>query len=198
MRNYSDKKHGIHMGEGNNIVELHSNKIHSKNVKIGSKSHSFGDFLQSVGDDQLLIVLVGLPGSGKSTVALKIANSTDRKWIIACQVYIYVYMYIRIYIYIYICIYIYIHTYIYIYVYIYVYIQDVLKSRGKVLKHASTALLNGDSVIIDRCNFNPEQRQHWIRMVDEIQFENESENKVDLCVCIYIYMYQYKHIFCII
>jgi hypothetical protein len=60
----------------------------------------------------------------------------------------------------------------------------VLKSRGKVLNHASAALLTGDSVIIDRCNFNPEQRQHWIKLVDEIQFEIErTRNKKIFKLC---------------
>jgi hypothetical protein len=42
------------------------------------------------------------------------------------------------------------------------------------LTYATTALLSGDSVIIDRCNFDPKQRQHWTKLADEIQFEQEN------------------------
>jgi hypothetical protein len=72
-------------------------------------------------------------GSGKSTVALRIANGADKRWKIACQ--------------------------------------DVLKSRGAVLEYASEALMKRDSVIIDRCNFDPVQRQHWTKLADEKQEE---------------------------
>lgn len=49
----------------------------------------------------------------------------------------------------------------------------MLKTRGKVLKFASAALKKGDSVIIDRCNFNQEQRRHWTKLAEEIEFDRE-------------------------
>jgi hypothetical protein len=47
----------------------------------------------------------------------------------------------------------------------------VLKSRDKVLEFTSEALMKGDSVIIDRCNFDSVQRRHWTKLADEKQAE---------------------------
>jgi hypothetical protein len=60
----------------------------------------------------------------------------------------------------YVCMYVCVYIYIYIYTY-----------KGKVLTYATTALMRGESVIIDRCNFDRKQRQHWTKLADEIQFK---------------------------
>jgi predicted kinase len=46
--------------------------------------------------------------------------------------------------------------------------QDVLKSRKAVLAAAKAALLRGDHVVVDRCNFDKEQRHHWIDLASEV------------------------------
>ena len=42
--------------------------------------------------------------------------------------------------------------------------QDVLENRNNVLNAARSALSRGQSVVIDRCNFDASQRLHWIQM----------------------------------
>ncbi len=42
--------------------------------------------------------------------------------------------------------------------------QDVLGKRDIVFSSAQSILDDGDSVIIDRCNFNKIQRSHWIKL----------------------------------
>ncbi len=42
--------------------------------------------------------------------------------------------------------------------------QDVLGRREIVFSSAQTILDDGDSVIIDRCNFNTIQRSHWLKL----------------------------------
>lgn len=43
-----------------------------------------------------------------------------------------------------------------------------------MLRFASEALENGDSVIIDRSNFNAEQRRTWTKLAEEIQLKLRS------------------------
>ena len=87
---------------------------------------------------QLLLVLVGIPGSGKSTFAssllsspllLKSAAAATRPWRRVSQ--------------------------------------DVLGSRGKCIRAATRALSAGEHVLIDRCNFDREQRAHWLGLQAE-------------------------------
>lgn len=68
-----------------------------------------------------MIVLVGLPGSGKSTIAKILAQKG----------------YVRV-------------------------NQDDLGSRNACKKIAEEALMKNKSVVIDRCNFNEQQRKSWI------------------------------------
>ncbi len=42
--------------------------------------------------------------------------------------------------------------------------QDVLGSRGKCIEVAERALSDGSHVLVDRCNFSPWQRSHWLRL----------------------------------
>jgi predicted kinase len=42
--------------------------------------------------------------------------------------------------------------------------QDILGSRSKCIKAATRSLQSGCSVIIDRCNFNMEQRRTWVQL----------------------------------
>lgn len=70
-----------------------------------------------------MIILVGLPGSGKSTIAKVLAGKE----------------YTRV-------------------------NQDELGSRKMCVKVAEAALKRGESVVIDRCNFDKSQRDTWINL----------------------------------
>jgi predicted phosphohydrolase/predicted kinase len=70
-----------------------------------------------------MVVLCGIPGSGKSTIA-KVLEGKD---------------YIRV-------------------------NQDELGSRPACVKVAEIALKKGESVVIDRCNFNTQQRKTWFEL----------------------------------
>mmetsp|Transcript_5977 Transcript_5977/g.6576 ORF Transcript_5977/g.6576 Transcript_5977/m.6576 type:complete len:476 (+) Transcript_5977:185-1612(+) len=45
------------------------------------------------------------------------------------------------------------------------YTQDQFKSRKVMERYCNDAILKGYNLIIDRCNFDAEQRSHWIRMI---------------------------------
>ena len=82
----------------------------------------------------LLVVLVGVPGSGKSTFAASLiegAPTVARRFQRISQ--------------------------------------DVLGSRGRCLKAATRALRNGEHVLVDRCNFDEQQRAHWLRLTAQNQ-----------------------------
>jgi GTPase SAR1 family protein len=83
--------------------------------------------------DNFMVVLCGIPGSGKSTYARRLVGGLPpdyrKMWVVANQ--------------------------------------DKLGSRQKVLSVAQSALRAKHNVIIDRCNFNPEQRSHWVELAQE-------------------------------
>ena len=74
---------------------------------------------------QLILVLVGLPGSGKSYFASKLEKESFSQ-------------YVRV-------------------------NQDSLGTRKKCETACRQALSKGKSVIIDRCNFDKQQREHWLK-----------------------------------
>lgn len=77
---------------------------------------------------QVVIILVGLPGSGKSWFASQLQRGDSR--------------FVRI-------------------------NQDALGTRKKCEDSSRQALSRGESVIIDRCNFDSTQRQHWINIAKQ-------------------------------
>ena len=89
-----------------------------------------------------MIVLVGIPGSGKSTFARKLVdrlsenvpNGNGNKWV--------------------------------------AYNQDVLKTRQKVLYHAEQSLQKSECVVIDRCNFDQLQRSHWVNICQKYEIKH--------------------------
>ena len=82
----------------------------------------------SSGAVPLLLVLVGIPGSGKSTFVQELLTTRppDSEWSRVSQ--------------------------------------DVLGTRKRCVRAAQDALLEGRHVAIDRCNFDREQRAHWLRL----------------------------------
>jgi len=76
----------------------------------------------------LLVLLVGVPGSGKSTFASDLCSAAAAvtEWSRISQ--------------------------------------DALGTRKRCIRAAEAALLKGHPVIIDRCNFDPEQRAHWLQL----------------------------------
>ena len=116
--------------------------------------------------DQVALVLVGIPGSGKSTFARTIMQRTgssgsldedgekdagdgsggtiriNYKWLTACQ--------------------------------------DVLKSRKAVVAAVDQHLQRGGCVIVDRCNFDATQRKHWL----DLALANSSPSTVVHTFCV--------------
>lgn len=76
---------------------------------------------------QLVVLLVGVPGSGKSTFAHKLTPAGGWAWVN----------------------------------------QDTLGDRQACEAAVKQALRSGKSVIVDRCNFNKQQRSTWVRLAYE-------------------------------
>ncbi|RYH29033.1 ATP-binding protein [archaeon] len=84
---------------------------------------------------QLMLVLCGIPGCGKSTFSKGLC---EESWRYSCEN-----PYKR-------------HWRSFN--------QDALGSRNAVYREAEIALRHGDHIVIDRCNFDAEQRAHWLRL----------------------------------
>jgi predicted kinase len=83
-------------------------------------------------DEQLVIILVGIPGCGKSTFTSKVLKgSRNRKK--SCRRWV-------------------------------AFNQDVLKTRKRVESETNYHLKKSCNVIIDRCNFDRNQRATWITL----------------------------------
>jgi len=76
-----------------------------------------------------MIILIGIPASGKSTFASMLDKSSGK-------------VFARI-------------------------NQDELKTRAKCERACREALANGLSPVIDRCNFSPDQREHFLAIARE-------------------------------
>ena len=111
-----------------------------------SKSAAFPLDDGAVKAPQLILVLVGLPGSGKSYFASKLEKESFSQ-------------YVRV-------------------------NQDSLGTRKKCETACRQALKKGKSVIIDRCNFNKQQREHWLKFgvpCECIVFSYEKEVCIRRC-----------------
>lgn len=85
------------------------------------------------GPEKQVLILVGLPGSGKSTFAKKLEAAG---WIRVCQ--------------------------------------DDLGSRNACKNRMEDALRKGRKVVVDRCNFNVNQRKTWIELAQQHKIVNIS------------------------
>jgi len=95
--------------------------------------------------EQCLVLLVGLPGSGKSTFSRALEQAMP-------------YKFVRI-------------------------NQDELKTRRECEARAKEVLSEGKSVIIDRCNFDANQRQTWYDLAS-----NQHNGLPIICICLYVPM----------
>jgi len=119
------------------------------------ESEGFLDIISAsvTANTEIVLVLVGVPGCGKSTFARQIVESSpEGTWCIACQ--------------------------------------DVEGDRRKV-ERLVTDVLDGKSergcigagrVIVDRCNFDAEQRRHWIDIASRRQSSQSDVHMIKLCV----------------
>ena len=101
---------------------------------------------------EIVLVLVGVPGCGKSTFARQIVSAAaDGKWCVACQ--------------------------------------DVEGDRRKV-ERLVVEVLEGKSgqcagpgrVIVDRCNFDAQQRKHWIDIAERRRASVPGVDLLKLCL----------------
>jgi predicted kinase len=98
----------------------------------------------------VMILLVGLPGSGKSHFAQALARRNKK--------------YIRI-------------------------SQDVLKTRPKCESLCRRTLQDGNIPIIDRCNFDSTQRQHFLNIAAEFESEFKDKDKIPVAVDCIVFRY---------
>ena len=108
--------------------------VESEIISIPTINQQLSQFKYIFQCQQAVIILVAIPGCGKSTLASYIVknslNSSFHEWISVNQ--------------------------------------DVYKSRGKTLVAAEKYLSEGKSVIIDRCNFDVQQRSTWIKLCHDL------------------------------
>lgn len=107
------------------------------NLRV-TESYTTCDLLADSGllyNSSIVIILVGLPGSGKSSISKRVLALNDPRWAVAEQ--------------------------------------DVLGNRQKTIACAKRHLLGGilpskdpgpRGIVIDRCNFDAVQREHWVRL----------------------------------
>lgn len=110
------------LDDGDDWVDVVATKRKSR--KSASRDSLDAKAAQATQAPQLILVLVGLPGSGKSYFASKLEKESFSQ-------------YVRI-------------------------NQDSLGTRKKCETACRQALSRGKNVIIDRCNFNKQQREHWL------------------------------------
>ena len=87
------------------------------------------DWKLKIPEAPLVVLLIGIPGSGKSTFGSKFRRSLPGKWDI--------------------------------------FNQDILGSRKKVENAVTSSLQQGNSVIVDRCNFDATQRLVWLDLANK-------------------------------
>ena len=141
----------------NNIRRLNEMEIFEKRIlfhKINRRNRKLLNELSKLSSDvHIMILLSGIPGSGKSTFAKRIISAYEeaynqnskinftRGWV--------------------------------------TYTQDQFNSRRTMESYCFDALSKGYNLIVDRCNFDEHQRKHWIDMMHSIYaayFHQKHEN----------------------
>lgn len=88
------------------------------------KKRELDNALDQFPSQPCILLLIGLPGCGKSTFAEYFVSMQSNAWAVGCQ--------------------------------------DTLGSRKRVITFIKNEILRKTCVIIDRCNFNEDQRKTWI------------------------------------
>jgi hypothetical protein len=119
-------------------------KINRRNNKVLRDIQNLPNYYQ------ILILLCGIPGSGKSTFAQRITTgyhnivtcNNDPQTILPTEL-----KFLREFAH---------------------YTQDQFNSRKQMENYCYDVLMKGYSLIVDRCNFDEPQRSHWIRMLNSV------------------------------
>ena len=136
----NNQQHNRHSYHSHDLPPTKSNhEIQIVNHYTLSYLNSLETYGEQVQENvQLVLILCGIPGCGKSTLSKRIIhaiNGTGESMSNPLRL---------------------VHIN-----------QDVVKRRSIVEQYMQTALLQKEqSVIIDRCNFNEEQRNHWIQITN--------------------------------
>jgi hypothetical protein len=136
------------------LKQLNFMNPHEKSIvyrKINRRNNKVLRDIQNLPNySQILILLCGIPGSGKSTFAQRITTgyhnivtyNNDPRTVQPTEL-----KFLREFAH---------------------YTQDQFNSRKQMENYCYDVLMKGYSLIVDRCNFDEPQRSHWIRMLNSI------------------------------
>lgn len=150
-------KYEAYLDEIRRIEELNSYQRNLLNRKVERRNQKVLKALTRLSEEtQIMVILCGIPGSGKTTFAQKVINTY-------CETYYHEgsailnqnpstlptkhLAFLRAWAW---------------------YTQDQFQSRKVMETYCREALSQGYHLIVDRCNFDVEQRKHWIGMIHEI------------------------------
>jgi predicted kinase len=145
--------------DGFEVVGAKKGKRNQNHVHFDKKPRLSRNNNHQNQNNKLMILLVGIPGSGKSTFADNLVSTNPNKFV-------------RI-------------------------NQDILKTRKKCEQRCRQALQHGKTVIIDRVNFDKEQRKHFIDIAMEFNSMCIHDNDVSVSCPIDCIIFDYPMEVCI-